>query len=225
MPEAHRRIVITGVTSGLGQALARFYAAAGHTVYGCGRRAEPLAALRAELPTGRFATVDVTAPAAVESWCDDLLAEGGAPDLVINNAAIINRNAPLWLVPSDEFSRLVDVNIKGVYQVIRSLLPSMIARGQGVVVNFSSGWGRSTSPDVAPYCASKWAIEGLSAALAQELPRGLAVVAYNPGIIDTPMLRSCFGPAAARSPDPERWAADAAPLLLSLGPRDNGRAL
>ena len=78
-------------------------------------------------------------------------------------------------------------NIKGVASVIRYFTPAMIDRGTGVIVNFSSGWGRSTSPEVAPYCATKWAIEGLTGALSQELPAGLAAVALNPGVIDTDM--------------------------------------
>jgi NAD(P)-dependent dehydrogenase (short-subunit alcohol dehydrogenase family) len=101
----------------------------------------------------------------------------------------------------------------------------MVARGRGVIVNFSSGWGRSTDAEVAPYCASKWAIEGLTQALAQELPSGMAAVPLNPGIIDTAMLRSCFGSSAASHPSPEEWARRAVPFLLALGPRDNGRPL
>jgi NAD(P)-dependent dehydrogenase (short-subunit alcohol dehydrogenase family) len=109
--------------------------------------------------------------------------------------------------------------------VIFSFLFSMIQRGTGVVVNFSSGWGRSTSPEVAPYCATKWGIEGLTAALAQELPAGLAAIALNPGIIDTRMLRSCFGEGASSYPTPEEWAKAAVPFLTSLGARHNGKAL
>lgn len=67
---------------------------------------------------------------------------------------------------------------------------------QRIIVNISSGWGRSTSPEVAPYCASKWAIEGLTQALAQELPSGMVTVALNPGIIHTDMLNICFGEEA-----------------------------
>jgi NADP-dependent 3-hydroxy acid dehydrogenase YdfG len=61
---------------------------------------------------------------------------------------------------------LIDVNIKGVANVIRYFVPAMIERGSGVIVNFSSYWGRSTAAEVAPYCATKWAIEGLTRALA-----------------------------------------------------------
>ena len=137
----------------------------------------------------------------VRAWAERVLA-GGPPDLLVNNAGVINANAPLWQVTEEDFARVIDVNVKGVVNVIRRFLPAMIARGEGVVVNFSSGWGRSTAAEVAPYCASKWAVEGLTQALAQELPEGLAAVALNPGIIDTDMLRSCFGDGAGSYPAP-----------------------
>jgi NAD(P)-dependent dehydrogenase (short-subunit alcohol dehydrogenase family) len=117
------------------------------------------------------------------------------------------------------------VNLKGVFHCIRAFAPAMIARKSGVIVNFSSGWGRSTAPDVAPYCASKWGIEGLTQALAHDLPKGLAAVALNPGIIDTDMLRSTFGPGAGQYPSPDKWSRAAAPFLMGLNSRHNGEAL
>lgn len=143
----------------------------------------------------------------------------------MNNAALINRNAPLWTIEAGEFDAVIDVNIKGVANVIRHFVPAMVARQRGVVVNFSSGWGRETDPDVAPYCATKWAMEGLTKALAQELPAGMAAVPLSPGIIDTDMLRSCFGVQAGTYPSAEEWASTAVPWLLGLGARDNGRSL
>ncbi|MCW1926470.1 SDR family oxidoreductase [Luteolibacter arcticus] len=101
----------------------------------------------------------------------------------------------------------------------------MIARGSGVVVNFSSGWGRSTAPEVAPYCCTKWGVEGLTQSLARELPPGLAAVALNPGIIDTDMLQSTFGESSKNFPDPATWALKAVSFLENLGPKDNGKAL
>src|SRR5205807_5285973 len=123
-----------------------------------------------------------------------------------NNAALINPNAPLWEVPAEEFSDVIDVNIKGVANMIRHFVPAMIERGSGVIVNFSSGWGRSTSPKVATYCATKWAIEGLTQALSQELPAGMAAIPLNPGIINTDMLQSSFGSSASAYPTAEEWA-------------------
>ncbi|MCH9649964.1 MAG: SDR family NAD(P)-dependent oxidoreductase [Deltaproteobacteria bacterium] len=221
---SRRGVVLTGASRGLGLAMARGLAKQGLRIFGCGRSEPALEALRREFSGDHdFRVVEVSDPAAVEGWAREVEERAGAADLVINNAALINRNAPLWRVPAEEFSTLVDVNIKGVANVIRAFLPAMIDRGTGVVVNFSSGWGRSTSPEVAPYCASKWAIEGLTSALAQELPAGLAAVALNPGVIRTEMLESCMGAAAAAYPDPESWARRAVPYLLSLGPKDNGK--
>jgi NAD(P)-dependent dehydrogenase (short-subunit alcohol dehydrogenase family) len=221
-----RTIVITGATHGLGRALVEHYARLGHTVVGCGRSAGEIDALRRALPSPhRFAVVDVTREDAVNAWAEETLTAHGAPDLLVNNAAAINGNAPRWEVPAEEFDRVVDVNLKGVANVLRHFVPAMIARGRGVIVNLSSGWGRATAPEVAPYCASKWGIEGLTRALAQELPSGLAAVPLNPGIIDTAMLRSCFGAKASHYPGPEEWARIAGPFLLGLGPKDNGQPL
>jgi NAD(P)-dependent dehydrogenase (short-subunit alcohol dehydrogenase family) len=145
---------------------------------------------------------------------------------LVNNAATIAGNAPLWEIPAQEFDDVIDINIKGTAHVLRHLLPAMIHRGTGVAVNVSSGWGRSTSPEVSAYCASKWAIEGMTQALAQELPPGLCAVALNPGVINTDMLQRCFGKeSAAQYPSPEQWAEAAGPYLLKLGPKDNGQAL
>jgi NAD(P)-dependent dehydrogenase (short-subunit alcohol dehydrogenase family) len=214
------------ITIRLGQALAEGFAGAGHTVAGCGRSVADIEAIGHRLgPPHDFAMLDVTSDQAVMSWAKRLLSRMGAPDLLLNNAAVINRNATLWEVPASEFDQIVDINIKGVVNVIRHFVPAMIDRGTGVIVNFSSEWGRSTSPEVAPYCATKWAIEGMTRALAQELPRGLATVPVNPGIIDTAMLRSCFGSAAGRYPEPREWAGIAVPFLLRLGSKDNGKPL
>ncbi len=221
-----KTIFLTGATRGLGRALTAEFVARGHKVAGCGRNAAAIAELQAAHGPGHdFAVLDVADDAAVGAWARRVLARFGPPDLLLNNAAVINRNAPLWQVPAAEFDALVDINIKGVANVIRHVLPAMVARRKGVVVNFSSGWGRGTDPEVAPYCASKWAMEGLTKALAQELPKGMAAVPLSPGIIDTDMLRSCFGCGARDYPGPEEWARTAAPYLLDLGPEDNGRSL
>jgi NAD(P)-dependent dehydrogenase (short-subunit alcohol dehydrogenase family) len=173
----------------------------------------------------RFDVVDVRDECRVAAWAQNVLQSEGAPDLLLNNAAVIGENAALWEVPADEFSRVIDTNVKGTFHILRHLVPAMIERGSGVIVNFSSGWGRSTSPQVGSYCASKWAIEGLTRALADELPHGLAAIPLNPGIIHTEMLERCFGESAKSYPSPADWAKKAAPFLLELGPDDNGDAL
>jgi NAD(P)-dependent dehydrogenase (short-subunit alcohol dehydrogenase family) len=222
--ENEKRIVITGVTRGLGRAMARELAGMGHRVCGCGRSLVDIERLRSEIGGSHdLQVVDVSQGAQVNDWARRVLEHFGPPDLLLNNAAVINRNAPLWELTEEEFARVIDVNIKGVVNVIRSFVPAMIDAGSGVIVNFSSYWGRSTSPEVAPYCASKWAIEGLTQALSEELKGGLAAVAFNPGIIDTDMLRSCFGASAANYASPKAWARKAIPFLLELNSKDNGK--
>ncbi len=210
-------IVITGVTRGLGHAMTEEFIRRGHTVAGCGRSEARIAELQNQFPKPHnFHPLDVTSDDQVAAWAKHVITTLGEPDLLINNAALINRNAPLWKVPAKEFSDVIDVNIKGVTNVIRHFAPAMVARNSGVIVNFSSGWGRSTDAEVAPYCATKWAVEGLTQSLAQELPSGMATVALNPGIIDTEMLRSTFGGSATSYPKPEEWAKRAAPFILSM---------
>ncbi len=221
-----KHVVITGASRGLGRAMATGFASDGWSVSGCGTDADALQSLAVELGSEHLMQVcDVTDPVSVEKFTTAATERFGYPDLLLNNAATINRNAPLWEVSAEDFARVIDVNLKGVHLVIRAFLPGMIQRGKGVVVNFSSGWGRSTSPEVAPYCATKWGIEGMTAALAQELPSGLAAVALNPGIIDTRMLRSCFGEHASSYPTPDEWAKVAVPFLASLNSRHNGNVI
>ncbi|HEY5552736.1 MAG TPA: SDR family NAD(P)-dependent oxidoreductase [Opitutaceae bacterium] len=218
-------IVITGCTRGLGRALVDEFIAAGHTVAGCGRGAEVME-MRMSLPEPNdFSVVDVAQESKVAIWAEKVIGVLGAPDILINNAALTNNPAPLWKVPAREFEALIDVNIKGVANVIRHFVPAMVARGKGVIVNVSSGWGRSVSPEVAPYCASKYAIEGLTKALAEELPAGMAAVPLNPGIIDTDMLRQCWSDGASSYPKAAEWAGTAAKFILQLGPKDNGKSL
>jgi NAD(P)-dependent dehydrogenase (short-subunit alcohol dehydrogenase family) len=154
-----KKIVITGATRGIGRALAETWIAQGHTVVGCGRSADLVKHFSQKYPgPHRFDTLDVSDPVAVATWCQTVLDHLGPPDLLINNAAIIGENRPLWEVPTEQFSQVVDVNIKGVFYVIKGLVPAMIEADHGVIVNLSSGWGRSTSP-ASP---RKWSISSPS---------------------------------------------------------------
>ena len=221
-----KTIVITGITRGIGRGLVEEFDRLGHKIIGCGRSVDQVSELQNALGSDHhFSAVDVTDDALVADWASKMLQAHGAPDLLINNAAIINRNSPLIDVPVSEFDAVIDINIKGVANVSRHFAPAMIERNHGVIVNLSSGWGRSTSPEVAPYCATKWAIEGLSKAMADELPSGLACVPLSPGVVNTEMLQSCFGGGADTARKPDAFAKVAAPFLLALGPKDNGQSL
>lgn len=222
-----KRIVISGVTRGLGRSLVQPFVAVKHVVAGCGRTAQHIDELRQKYPAPHhFAAVDVRDDAALGQWAGEAMqALGGPPDLLIANAAMMLDPAPLWTIPAANFNDIVDVNIKGVANLIRAFLPAMVAKKHGVIVALSSGWGRSTSPEVAPYCATKYAVEGLMLSLAKELPPGMAAIPLNPGVIDTDMLRQCWGDKAHTFPKADAWAKRAAPYLLNLAAKDNGKSL
>jgi NAD(P)-dependent dehydrogenase (short-subunit alcohol dehydrogenase family) len=219
-------ILITGVTRGLGRAMVDEFARLKHTVAGCGRSTREIEKLRSTIGAPHeFYAVNVADDDAVKTWASVVLNSQGVPDLVLNNAGVINANARLWEISAREFSEVVDTNLKGVANVIRHFAPEMVKRKHGVIVNFSSGWGRATEAEVAPYCATKWAVEGLTQSLAQELPSSMAAMALNPGIVNTDMLRSCFGGSATNYPSAQEWAGIAVPFLLQLSPGDNGKQM
>lgn len=219
-------IAITGVSRGLGLALTEKFIELGHVVCGCARSGEAIEKLTQKYGSPHhFSRVDVADDSQVKSWAERVLANFPPPDLLINNASILTPLAPLWRVSHEEFSQSIDVNVKGVANVIRYFVPAMLLRKSGIIVNISSGWGRSTSPQVAPYCASKWAIEGLTQSLAQELPDGMAAIPLNPGIIHTDMLEICYGEEAKNYTAIADWVEKAVPFLLALKPSDNGSPL
>ena len=221
-----KTVAITGVGRGLGRAMAREFAAQGHRVAGCSRNSTTLETLRGELGDGHLLLeADVSDDLAMQQWADAVVEAVGAPELLLNNAAVINPSGALWELDAAVFDQVIDINIKGVANVIRHFTRPMMDAGGGIIVNFSSGWGRSTSPEVAPYCATKWAVEGLTQSLAQELPAGLAAIPLNPGVINTDMLQSCFGPSAIDFPPADDWAKIAVPFILNLEQSDNGRPM
>ena len=221
-----RTVVITGSTRGIGREMVKGFAQRDWKVAGCARSAKDVETLSEELGSAHFfKAVDVADDIAVASFARQALENLGVPDLLINNAALMNDPAPLWKISASEFDRLTAVNINGIANIIRHFTGPMVRRGSGVIVNLSSGWGRSTSPDVTPYCTTKWAIEGLTSALAQELPGGMAAISLNPGVIDTDMLRQCWGDKAASCENPFEWAKTAVPFLEKLTAQDNGRQL
>lgn len=206
--------------------MAKEFSSQGWVVTGGARDKDALKDLKSELRENYFIhPFDVTSPEEVENFCQLVMDAFGVPDLLINNAGMINQSAPLTQVPPEEFSSILAVNLGGIHNMIRSFVPQMEKKGSGIIVNFSSYWGQSTAPEVAPYCATKWGVEGLTRALAQELKPGLTTVAFNPGIIDTEMLRSCFGTSASNHEKPESWAINAVEKLSRLSSLDNGKSV
>ncbi|XP_073100002.1 NADPH-dependent pterin aldehyde reductase-like [Elaeis guineensis] len=233
---APRTVLITGVSRGLGRALALELAKRGHTIIGFARSQEKIDALLAELPSDDPAPssspskhliiqADVRSDSSIKELARLVVETRRVPDIIVNNAGTINKNNKIWDVSAEEFDMVIDTNIKGVANILRNFLPVMIEKKRGIIVNTSSGWGRSAAAEVAPYCASKWAIEGLTRSVAKELPPGVAVVALSPGVVNTEMLASCFGSSSALYQTPESWAPKAATFILNLTVEDNGASL
>jgi NAD(P)-dependent dehydrogenase (short-subunit alcohol dehydrogenase family) len=227
MTDEAKTLLITGTSYGLGRALAQQLIDLGHTVIGCSRSAEKADQMRARWPAPhRFDAVDVSDDESVRRWAEAVLAEREAPDILVNNAAVGQAQAAqLWKCPADDLRRILAVNVEGQANVIRHFVPAMLRRRKGVIVNFSSGWGREVAAKQSLYCASKWAVEGMTRAFAQELLPTMAAVSLHPGIINTPGLKSAFGEDADQYPTPEEWAVKAADYILQLGPPDNGKPL
>ena len=228
VPTVRLIVVITGVTRGLGRALVDEFIGRGHIVFGCARTQAQIARLAQKYPQHDFQTVDVASDSQVKAWAKYLLTRYGPPDFVLNNAAIVNSKAPLWQIREQDFSDQVDINLKGVANVIRYFAPAMIRHHRGVIVNFTSRWGKRYERNMGPYCASKWAVVALTRVLAEELkPKRVAAVGLNPGIVKTGMLKRYLGNkkqfAASTYISAVDWAKIAVPLILRLSLKDAGR--
>ncbi len=194
------RVVITGTSSGIGRATALAFGRAGHTVYATMR--DP--SRNPEL--GQIATregqslmvvpMDVDSDGSVRAAFDRIIGEG-AVDVLINNAGIAPTGSVEQL-PLAVFRTVMETNYFGALRCIQAVLPTMRQRGSGCIVNISSISGRIAAAPLASYVASKFALEGLSEALAQELrPFNVRVAIVQPGIIDTPAAQEV---AASKEP-------------------------
>jgi NAD(P)-dependent dehydrogenase (short-subunit alcohol dehydrogenase family) len=221
--------VISGATKGLGLALASELVEHGWTVAGCGASDAGVRAAGSRLGAGALVSVvDVADAAAVDAWARSLVATAGAPDLVIANAGVVNAPAPIWELPPSAFASALAVNVGGVANMARSFLPAMIARGSGAFVAISSGWGRRGKEGLSPYCASKFAVEGLVQSVALEVPPPVRVVSLDPGNgVRTAMLDTCLPDERdVPYPTPAAWASQAIGFILDTAVRaPSGSAL
>ena len=109
------QIVITGCTNGIGKALAMKFIELGHTVHGCGRSENAVNTLSKKYPKPHsFQIVDVGDNEGVAAWAKEVISISGAPDLLINNAGVINKNRELWKITDEDFTQVIDVNVRGV---------------------------------------------------------------------------------------------------------------
>ena len=225
--EISKSVIITGVTQGLGRAMVDRFHELGWNIYGCGRSKDKIEELKKQYSKIHdFQVIDVSDSQQVNNWANYILNTHTAPDLIINNASIVNSNAQLWKVTAQEFENVINVNVNGVVNVISAFVPAMVARKEGIIINMSSSWGREGEAELAPYCASKFAIEGITKSMALELPHGMAVVALDHGgSISTPMLKSCAPQYINESPTPETWSHKAIEYILNITIDKNGDSL
>lgn len=186
-------VLVTGTSSGIGLATALAFGRAGHKVAATMRnpsRAPELARLaaREQLPI-TISAMDVDSDASVKDGIDRLVQEGGPIDVLVNNAGI-ERTGSVEEVPLAEFRVVMETNYFGAIRCIQAVLPTMRKRRNGCIINVASVAGRIANSPMAPYTASKFALEALSESLAQEVkPFNVRVAIVEPGIIDTPMAR------------------------------------
>jgi 3-oxoacyl-[acyl-carrier protein] reductase len=185
-----KSVVITGGARGIGFSTAQACLDAGARVAICARDPARLREAQARLSAGErllARVADVTDPAQVQALVDEAIAAFGPVDVLVNNAGVLHVG-PFVAEPVESISTVIDVNLKGVMYMTRTVLPSMIARGDGVIVNVSSGAGLSGFPEVVSYCASKFGVVGFSEALNEEIRSlGLRVYAVCPGRVATDM--------------------------------------
>ena len=205
-------VLITGTSTGIGFAVALAFGRAGHKVSATMRspsRAPDLARItsKEKLPI-TISAMDVDSDASVKEGIDRIVKEGGPVDVLVNNAGIERTGSVEELALAD-FRAVMETNYFGAIRCIQAVLPTMRARRSGCIVNVASVAGRIANSPLAPYTASKFALEALSESLAQEAkPFNVRVAIVEPGIIDTAMARRIETPQT-RSPYPQlrRFAA------------------
>lgn len=181
-----KTLLITGVSSGFGRALAEEALAAGHRVVGTVRGEPARIAFESLSPGSAIARVlDVTDVDAIDGVVADIEASAGAIDVLVNNAGY-GHEGVVEESPLSEMRRQFDVNVFGAVAMMKAVLPFMRQRRRGHILNITSMGGHITMPGIAYYCGSKFALEGISEALGKEVqPLGIAVTAVAPGSFRT----------------------------------------
>jgi NAD(P)-dependent dehydrogenase (short-subunit alcohol dehydrogenase family) len=196
--------LVTGGGRGLGRATAEALAAAGADVAVLARSADELAGtitnIEAREGKGLALSVDVTDRAAVEQAVATVENTLGPIDLLVNNAGVVEPVGAFWELDPDVWWRVLEVNLRGPVLCGRAVLPGMIARGRGRIINVTSGAGAAPIPGATAYCSSKAALIRLTDTLAAETePHGVRVFAVNPGVVRTRMTEWLMDDPASRA--------------------------
>jgi NADP-dependent 3-hydroxy acid dehydrogenase YdfG len=180
-------VLITGASSGIGEAAARLIAAKGARVVLGARRTERLDKLvreiQAEGGSASASALDVTDLESMQAFVAFAKAQHGKVDVIINNAGVMPLS-PLAALKVNEWNQMLDVNVRGVLHGIAAVLPGMEAQGFGQVINISSIGGLAVSPTAAVYCATKFAVRAISDGLRQETDK-IRVTVVCPGVVES----------------------------------------
>lgn len=225
MKERPRVALITGGGSGIGLAVTRALLERGWRTAICGRNPAKLSRAVDEL-NGQNAdwaerlsasTVDVSNMADIQSWIAAAGDRFGPPDLLVNNAGI-GASGEIATFAEDQWDRLMDINLKGVFLCTREVLPRMRSAGGGWIINIASVSGKRGMPEVSAYCASKFGVVGFTESLArEEANNNIRATSICPGYVATPMVADASVPADDMI-QPEDIAATVL-YLLDLGPK------
>lgn len=194
-------VLVTGASSGIGEAIARDLAAAGCRVMVGARRLDRLEALVSEIQatggTARCQRLDVTDRRDVARFASAARDAWGRVDVIVNNAGVMPLS-PLAALKVEQWDRMIDVNIRGVLNGIAAVLPEMEERGSGHVIIMGSIGALAVSPTAAVYCATKFAVRAISDGLRQETA-SLRVSCIHPGVVESELADSITDPTAAEA--------------------------
>jgi serine 3-dehydrogenase len=200
-----RTVMVTGATSGIGEACARAFASFGARVVICGRREERVSALMETLIKEhgvevRARVLDVADRQAVQGWAEDLKDEDFMPDVLVNNAGLARGLDSIHNGALEDWEEMIDANVNGLLYVTRAFLPDMIEKNRGHVVNIGSIAGRWTYPKGAVYCATKAAVASISEGLNMDLVgTQVRVSSVDPGMVQTEFANVRFRGDTARA--------------------------
>jgi 3-hydroxy acid dehydrogenase/malonic semialdehyde reductase len=186
-----RCVLVTGASSGIGRACVEAFAGLGCRLILLARRADRLQALAAELETNHgtevlTAVVDVRSRSAIETWFGSLPDVWRDIDILVNNAGLARGLTPLHEGEVSDWEEMIDTNIKGLLYVTRTVLPAMVDRGSGHVINIGSIAGHEVYPGGSVYCATKHAVTAINRTLAIDtLGTGVRVSSVDPGLVET----------------------------------------
>ena len=214
--------VVTGAGRGIGAAIARSLARLGATVLLCGRTLPPLeATAKAIVELGGKAEVtscDITNLESVDSAARRIESSFGRVDILVNNAGIRGSGEPLHQLPPNDWDRILNTNLRGVYYAIRAFAPLMIRARSGHIVNISSIAGKNALPNGAAYATSNWGLNGLTYSVAEELrAHNIRVRVICPGSTNTD-LSPHAGKDPAKMLQPED-VAHAVEMLVTQAPQ------